>query len=55
MAVSVVLMIGKKVDLHHGLIGHFWPAMAGWQDQFSAWLQEALQRVGLTGAGTTTG
>jgi hypothetical protein len=55
VAVSVVLMIGKKVDLHHGLIGHFWPAMAGWQDQFSAWLQEALQRVGLTGAGTTTG
>ncbi|NBX25451.1 MAG: hypothetical protein EBQ99_05305 [Planctomycetes bacterium] len=52
-AISAVFVVGKSIDVHHGLIGHFWPAMAGWQDQLSTWLQEILQRLGMGSGGTT--
>lgn len=51
--VSAVFMVGKSVDVKHGLVGHHWPAMAGWQDQWTAWLQETMQRLGWASAGTT--
>ena len=53
LVVTAVFVVGKSIDVHHGLIGHFWPAMAGWQDQLSTWLQEMLQRFGAGAAGTT--
>lgn len=51
--IAVVSVVGKSIDVHHGLIGHFWPAMAGWQDRLASWLQELMQRLGPATAGTT--
>ena len=50
--VAVVFVIGKSIDVHHGLIGHFWPEVTRWQDRLSVWLQDLVQQLGLGEAGT---